>query len=355
MLWVSMATEEERCAEARKLRRIDNAFREGDLESLREAVDDPAAVPNGRMPDTIGSCLVYAIYRSPLAFIRTLLELGADPNIPVDDGFPPRIAAMSCIRAAPGATTRTDVDDVIRLLLAFGADPNQRGINDYTPLHMAVAERSPLAVQILLDGGADPQSRTRIDECETPLQTAEAAGFADIAATLARKGQPVRQRLRPGLTLLVDIPGTGEPVRRQHSYRMRLRLWLNRGEAVRWWAALAPVGGARLEDNGEALITELRIDRRSLVSGLFYGVDGMRVGGTRRLEIGPHLAYGDRGVPGMIPAGAALTAEITISRRARRLHDRQVSPRLRHFFASRGPSHLGFIEQSLLTDLFGRV
>jgi FKBP-type peptidyl-prolyl cis-trans isomerase len=38
----------------------------------------------------------------------------------------------------------------------------------------------------------------------------------------------------------------------------------------------------------------------------------MRVGGTRRLEIAPHLGYGDRGVPGVIPADAVLTAEITI-------------------------------------------
>jgi ankyrin repeat protein len=60
------------------------------------------------------------------------------------------------------------------LLLAFGADPNQRGINDYTPLHMAVAERNTVAVQTLLDGGANPELRTRIDECETPLEMAEA-------------------------------------------------------------------------------------------------------------------------------------------------------------------------------------
>ena len=112
----------------------------------------------------IGSCLVYAIYHSPLAFIRTLLEVGADPNAPVDDGFPPLIAALTCTRAVPGATRRPDVDDIIRLLLSFGADPNQRGINDYTPLHMAVAERNPLAVHILLDGGADPELRTRIDD-----------------------------------------------------------------------------------------------------------------------------------------------------------------------------------------------
>jgi peptidylprolyl isomerase len=72
------------------------------------------------------------------------------------------------------------------------------------------------------------------------------------------------------------------------------------------------VGVATLEDNGETLITEVRIDRRSLVSGLYYGVQDMRVGGTRRLEIAPHLAYGDRGVPGVVPPGAVLVAEITI-------------------------------------------
>ena len=91
-----MTPEEERCAEAKKLQRIDAAFLAGDLEALRAAVDDPAAIPNGRMPDTVGNCLVYAIYHSPLAFIRTLLDIGADPNLPVDDGFPPIIAALMC-------------------------------------------------------------------------------------------------------------------------------------------------------------------------------------------------------------------------------------------------------------------
>jgi FKBP-type peptidyl-prolyl cis-trans isomerase len=72
------------------------------------------------------------------------------------------------------------------------------------------------------------------------------------------------------------------------------------------------MGAARLEDEGATLVTPVRIDRGSLVNGLFYGVEGMHVGGTRRLEIAPHLAYGGRGVPGVIPANAVLTAEITI-------------------------------------------
>jgi hypothetical protein len=307
-----MSTDEERRSEARAFLRIDAAFREGDMEALRAAVEDPAAVPNGRMSDGIGSCLVYAIYHSPLVFIRTLLEMGADPNAPADDGFPPLIAALSCTRVAPGTTPRTDVDDIVRQLLAFGANPNQRGVNDYTPLHMAVAERNLLAIQILLDGGADPELRTRIDECETPIEMASRVGLRDTAALLTRRGQPLRRRLRSGLTLLVDVPGTGEPVRRQQRYLVRLRMWLHRGDAVRWPMPSGPVGIARLQENGEVLITEIRVDRRSLVSGVFYGVEGMRVGGTRRLEIAPHLGFGDRGVPDIIPANALLVAEITI-------------------------------------------
>src|SRR5688572_12372199 len=199
-----MTPEEKRCAEAALYLRIDEAFRAGNLDALRAAVEDPVVIPNGPLPVAIGSCLVYAIYHSPLAFIRTLLELGADPNAPADDGFPPLIAALSAGQDAPGANPRTDVDDVLRLLLSSGADPNQRGINDYTALHMAVALRRPFAIQLLLDAGADPDLRTRIDDCESPLEMAQAAGLGDAAAILGQRGQPRRERLRSGLMLLGD-------------------------------------------------------------------------------------------------------------------------------------------------------
>jgi uncharacterized protein len=164
---------------------IDAAFRNGDLAALRAAVDDPECVPNGPMPRTIGLCLEYAIYHSPLPFIRTLLEIGADPNPVEHAGFPPLIAALSCSRPHFGSPGRTDTVDIVELLLKFGADPNQRGINDYTPLHMAVAERHLLAIDALLNAGADPRLRTRIDDCETPLELAERAGLVEIAKLLA--------------------------------------------------------------------------------------------------------------------------------------------------------------------------
>jgi hypothetical protein len=164
---------------------IDAAFRAGDLAALRSAVGDPTLVPNGAMPLAVGSCVVYAIYHSPVRFIRTLLEIGADP-VPQDhDGFPPLIAALSCSRAVADGRRRSDVREILSLLLAFGADPNQRGVNDFTALHMAVGMGDLAAVKLLLEAGADPALRTRIDECEAPREMADRAGLCDIARLLA--------------------------------------------------------------------------------------------------------------------------------------------------------------------------
>jgi ankyrin repeat protein len=164
---------------------IDAAFRVGDLAALRSAVGDPTLVPNGTMPRAVGSCLGYAIYHSPAPFIRALLELGGDPAPTDHDGFPPLIAALSCSQAVAGGPGRPDVCEILSLLLAFGADLNQRGVNDYTALHMAVGMGDLAAVKLLLEAGADPALRTRIDECETPREMADRAGLYDLARVLA--------------------------------------------------------------------------------------------------------------------------------------------------------------------------
>lgn len=180
-----MTNEQARCDEARRVRAIDAAFRAGDLEALRAAVDDPGVVPNGPMPMGIGPCLVYAVYHSPLRFIAELLELGAHPDRDDGDGFPPVVAAISCLRHQQGLPGRTDVLEVLTTLLDHGADVHVRGINDWTPLHMAVAERSLPCVRLLLARGADPRVRTRIDDCDTPREFAQAIGETAIAEVLA--------------------------------------------------------------------------------------------------------------------------------------------------------------------------
>ena len=57
-----------------------------------------------------------------------------------------------------------------------------------------------------------------------------------------------------------------------------------------------------------------RVGKRRLIPGLEYGVEGMRVGGERRLRVAPHLAYRDQGIPGIVPARAVLEFYVTLLR-----------------------------------------
>ena len=139
-----------------------------------------------------GPILTYAIYWSPLRFIEELLAIGADPNGHDNDGFPPLIAALCKTRPQPGSPARDDVVDVLARLLDAGADPNQRGINDWTALMMAVVETNVEAVRLLLSRGADPALRTRIDDYETAL---------DIATA----GAVRRPESKAGLTAIIEL------------------------------------------------------------------------------------------------------------------------------------------------------
>src|SRR5262245_9469076 len=144
-----MMSESERCKKYKAYLAVHDAFVRGDLEGLMSALENPPDFPNNVMPLdlAVGShCLEYAIYWSPLQFINTLLDLGADPNYE-GTGFPSLIAALD--------RKRNDKHEVLDLLLQFGADTQQRGLNDWTPLHYAVARQDLRAIQLLLGAGAN--------------------------------------------------------------------------------------------------------------------------------------------------------------------------------------------------------
>ena len=162
------AKEQERCAKYRVFKAIDDAYRKGNLDALLVALGDPADFPNSLHPLDLALGdfpLEYAIYWSPLAFVQTLLDHGANPNYPDRAGFPSLIAALS--------TDRSDRLELLRLLLSRGADTAQRGLNDWTPLHYAVNRDDVSAIELLLAHGADVNARTRIDDFTTPLEEAE--------------------------------------------------------------------------------------------------------------------------------------------------------------------------------------
>ncbi len=161
-------------------RAIHEAYKTGDLEALQGLLGDLPGFPNCRGPEGLDEIVLeYAIYHSPLPFIRALLELGADPNYQDHAGFPSLIAALSC-------PERGDTYELLELLLSFGADLRQRGVNDYTPLHYAAHLDDAKAIEFLLAHGADPNARTQIDDFATPLEEAEILGRAKAVQALRR-------------------------------------------------------------------------------------------------------------------------------------------------------------------------
>ncbi|MFK4065971.1 ankyrin repeat domain-containing protein [Streptomyces sp. NPDC029674] len=107
--------------------------------------------------------LVYAASLGVTREVRTLLNRGADPELPDADGTTPLYAA-----SVHGAA------DTVRVLLRAGARPDteSRGLTDGTPLCGAAAWGHVDTVRELLAHGADPNLREDDGTGGSPLRWA---------------------------------------------------------------------------------------------------------------------------------------------------------------------------------------
>jgi ankyrin repeat protein len=82
-----------------------------------------------------------------------------------EEGYTPVLAAIE--------RDKDDRYEVLKLILSSGADVNGKGINDYTPAHLAALRDDVEALKKLVKFGADLTIRTNIDLYATPLEEAK--------------------------------------------------------------------------------------------------------------------------------------------------------------------------------------
>lgn len=115
-----------------------------------------------------------------LPLVELLLENGADPNVPADDGYSCLLFAIDS--DSPESIAITDI------LVRSGADIHETGTNGWTPLHMAAARGYVEKAQLLIRAGARVNQRKRIDAAETPLMEAAFSGQPGTVRLLLKHG-----------------------------------------------------------------------------------------------------------------------------------------------------------------------
>ena len=157
--------------------------------------------------------LTEAVRIRDYAAVRSLLEAGADVNLPEGDGATPLHWAV-----------RWDDARAVDLLLGAGADAGAANDHGVTPLSLACINRNAAMVETLLVAGADPDAATSMGE--TVLMTCAGTGSAEAVSALLDHGAANidAQEASQGQTALMWAAAQGYPD--------IVRMLLERGAAI---------------------------------------------------------------------------------------------------------------------------
>jgi ankyrin repeat protein len=122
----------------------------GDVPRLQSLLTNDPGLAQAFSNDGFTALHLAAFFAQPEAAAK-LLQGGADSNAVARNAM--KVAVINSAAASGRA-------DLVKLVLAAGADPNARQMAGYTALHAAAAHHNVEMTQALLDAGADPSLRS---------------------------------------------------------------------------------------------------------------------------------------------------------------------------------------------------
>jgi ankyrin repeat protein len=134
--------------------------------------------------NTLGATPFFLASRTADAeLMKALVALGADPSLKNADNSTPLMAAAGLGTRSPGedAGTETEVLEAVKLLLDLGNDPNAVDNNGETAMHGAAYKNLPAVVQFLNDHGAKIEVWNKTNKFGwTPLWIADGHRFGNF-------------------------------------------------------------------------------------------------------------------------------------------------------------------------------
>ena len=119
-----------------------------------------------------------------------------------------------------------------------------------------------------------------------------------------------------GIKLLQDVPGSGPAAAKGDEVVYNARIYLRRGEEVttdqRSIDAYDLLDRVRTVEETKLLDHHTVLGKRQPIAAVEKSLYGMQAGGYREVLAASHLAYGPRGIPGLIPPNAMLRIRLWV-------------------------------------------